>query len=119
MSALCNEKKTGSRIQRYLVSHGYKGRIFPVNPNRDNIFGLKCYPNLKKINEKIDHIFIALDGNKIIEAINDAVSLNVKCATILSGGFSESGSEGLDLENEILDIANKVNIRVLGPNSIV
>ena len=118
IGASSNEKKTGSRIQRYLVSHGYKGRIFPVNPNRDNIFGLRCYPNLKKINEKIDHIFIALDGNKIIEAINDAVSLNVKCATILSGGFSESGSEGLDLENEILDIANKGNIRVLGPNSI-
>mgnify|MGYP000729364152 FL=1 len=118
IGASSNEKKTGSRIQRYLVSHGYKGKIFPVNPNRDNIFGLKCYPNLKKINEKIDHIFIALDGNKIIEAINDAVSLNVKCATILSGGFSESGSEGLDLENEILDIANKGNIRVLGPNSI-
>ena len=118
IGASSNEKKTGSRIQRYLVSHGYKGRIFPVNPNRDNIFGLKCYPNLKKINEKIDHIFIALDGNKIIEAINDAVSLNVKCATILSGGFSESGSEGLDLEKKILDIANKGNIRVLGPNSI-
>ena len=118
IGASSNEKKTGSRIQRYLVSHGYKGRIFPVNPNRDNIFGLRCYPNLKKINEKIDHIFIALDGNKIIEAINDAVSLNVKCATILSGGFSESGSEGLDLEKKILDIANKGNIRVLGPNSI-
>ena len=118
IGASSNEKKTGSRIQRYLVSHGYKGKIFPVNPNRDNIFGLKCYPNLKKIKEEIDHIFIALDGDKIIEAINDAISLNVKCATILSGGFSESGSEGTDLENKILDIANKGNIRILGPNSI-
>ena len=118
IGASANEKKTGSRIQRYLVAHGYKGKIFPVNPNRDNIFGLKCYPNLKKIDEKIEHIFIALDGNKIIEAISDAVSLNVKCATILSGGFSESGSEGLDLENRILDIAKKGNIRILGPNSI-
>lgn len=118
IGASSNEKKTGSRIQRYLVSHGYKGKIFPVNPNRDNIFGLKCYPNLKKINEKIDHIFIALDGDKIVEAINEAVSLNVNCATILSGGFSESGSAGLDLENKILDIANKGNIRILGPNSI-
>ena len=88
IGASSNEKKTGSRIQRYLVSHGYKGRIFPVNPNRDNIFGLRCYPNLKKINEKIDHIYIALDGNKIIEVINDAFSLNVKCATILYVGFS-------------------------------
>ena len=118
IGASSNEKKTGSRIQRFLIAHGYKGKIFPVNPNRDNIFGLRCYPDLKTINEKIDHIFIALDGDKIIEAIKEAVSLNVKCATILSGGFSESGSEGSDLENKILDIAKKGNLRVLGPNSI-
>ena len=66
IGASSKAKKTGSRIQRFLVAHGYKGRIFPVNPNRDNIFGLKCYSNLKKINEKVDHIFIALDGDKII-----------------------------------------------------
>ena len=118
IGASSNAKKTGSRIQRFLVAHGYKGRIFPVNPNRDNIFGLKCYSNLKKINEKVDHIFIALDGDKIIDSINDAISIGVKCATILSGGFSESGSEGLDLENKILDITRKGNLRILGPNSI-
>ena len=118
IGASSNEKKTGSRIQRFLIAHGYKGKIFPVNPNRDNIFGLRCYPNLKTINEKIDHIFIALDGDKIIEAIKEAVSLNVKCATILSGGFSESGLEGAGLENKILDIAKKGNLRILGPNSI-
>ncbi|MDC0531479.1 CoA-binding protein, partial [Alphaproteobacteria bacterium] len=118
IGASSNEKKTGSRIQRFLIAHGYKGKIFPVNPNRDNIFGLRCYPDLKTINEKIDHIFIALDGDKIIEAIKEAVSLNVKCATILSGGFSESGLEGAGLENEILDIAKKGNLRILGPNSI-
>ena len=118
IGASSNEKKTGSRIQRFLIAHGYKGKIFPVNPNRDNIFGLRCYPDLKTINEKIDHIFIALDGDKIIEAIKEAVSLNVKCATILSGGFSESGSEGSNLENKILHIAKKGNLRILGPNSI-
>ena len=118
IGASSNEKKTGSRIQRFLVAHGYKGKIFPVNPNRDNIFGLRCYPNLITICEKIDHIFIALDGDKIIEAIKEAVSLNVKCATILSGGFSESGLEGAGLENKILDIAKKGNLRILGPNSI-
>ena len=118
IGASSNAKKTGSRIQRFLVAHGYKGRIFPVNPNRDNIFGLKCYSNLKKINEKVDHIFIALDGDKIIDSINDAISIGVKCATILSGGFSELGSEGLDLENKILDITRKGNLRILGPNSI-
>ena len=112
IGASSNEKKTGSRIQRFLIAHGYKGKIFPVNPNRDNIFGLRCYPDLKTINEKIDHIFIALDGDKIIEAIKEAVSLNVKCATILSGGFSESGLEGAGLENKILDIAKKGNLRI-------
>ena len=94
IGASADPKKTSSRAQRFLVSHGYKGKIFPVNPNREKIFGLKCYPNLKSINEHIDHIFIVVDGNKIIEPIKDAISKKVRCATILSGGFSESGSEG-------------------------
>ena len=118
IGASADPKKTGSRIQRFLVAHGYKGKIFPVNPNRDNIFGLKCYSNLKKIEEKVDHIFIAVDGDKIIASINDAISIGVKCATILSGGFSEVGLQGANLENKILDIAQKGNLRILGPNSI-
>ncbi len=118
IGASADPKKTGSRIQRFLVAHGYEGKIFPVNPNREYIFGLKCYENLKKIEEKVDHIFIAVDGDKIIALINDAISIGVKCATILSGGFSEAGLEGANLENKILDIAQKGNLRILGPNSI-
>ena len=118
IGASADPKKTSSRAQRFLVSHGYKGKIFPVNPNREEIFGLKCYPNLKSINEHIDHIFIVVDSNKIIEAIKDAISKKVRCATILSGGFTESGSEGNDLEKQVFKIAQKGNLRILGPNSI-
>jgi len=118
VGASSNAQKTGARVQRFLVSHGYKGKIYPVNPHREEIFGLKCYPKLTKIHKQIDHVFIAVDGNKIIDAVRDAVSMNIKCATILSGGFSESGSEGLNLEKQILHIAREGNLRVLGPNSI-
>ncbi len=118
IGASADPKKTSSRAQRFLVSHGYKGKIFPVNPIREEIFGLKCYPNLKSINEHIDHIFVAVNGNKIIEAIKDAISKKVRCATILSGGFSETGSEGNDLENHVFKIAKKGDLRILGPNSI-
>ena len=118
VGASSNPQKTGARVQRFLVSHGYKGKIYPVNPNREEIFGLKCYPKLTKIHKQIDHVFIAVDGNKIIDAVRDAVSMNIKCATILSGGFSESGSEGLNLEKQILKIAKDGNLRILGPNSI-
>ena len=62
IGASADPKKTSSRAQRFLVSHGYNGKIFPVNPNREEIFGLKCYPNLKSINEHIDHIFVAVNG---------------------------------------------------------
>ena len=118
VGASSNSQKTGARVQRFLVLHGYKGKIYPVNPNREEIFGFKCYSKLINIPQKIDHVFIAVDGNKIIDAIKDAVSMNIKCATILSGGFSESGSEGLNLEKQILHIARQGNLRILGPNSI-
>ena len=118
IGASADPQKTGSRIQRFLTSHQFKGKIFPVNPNRSEIFGLKCYSRLTEIKDKIDHIFIAVDGNKIIDAVQDAVSVNIKCATILSGGFAETGPEGIKLENQILKIAKKSNLRILGPNSI-
>ena len=118
VGASSNAQKTGARVQRFLVSHGYKGKIYPVNPNREEIFGFKCYSKLINIPQKIDHVFIAVDGNKITDAVRDAVSMNIKCATILSGGFSESGSEGLNLEKQILQIAKDGNLRILGPNSI-
>ena len=118
IGASADPRKTGSRAQRFLISHGFKGKIFPVNPNRNEIFGLKCYPNLKSINEQVDHIFVAVDGNKIIEAIKDAISIKVRCAIILSGGFSESGYEGNELEKHIFQIAQKGDLRILGPNSI-
>ena len=118
VGASSNSQKTGARVQRFLVLHGYKGKIYPVNPNREEIFGFKCYSKLINIPQKIDHVFIAVDGNKIIDAIKDAVSMNIKCATILSGGFSESGSEGLNLEKQVLHIARQGNLRILGPNSI-
>jgi acyl-CoA synthetase (NDP forming) len=118
VGASSNAQKTGARVQRFLVSHGYKGKIYPVNPNREEIFGFKCYSKLINIPQKIDHVFIAVNGNKIIDAVRDAVSMNIKCATILSGGFSESGSEGLNLEKQILQIAKDGNLRILGPNSI-
>ena len=43
VGASANEKKTSARIQRFLVSHGYSGKIFPINPNREEVFGLNCY----------------------------------------------------------------------------
>ena len=118
VGASADPKKTGSRAQRFLLSHGYKGKVFPVNPNRKEIFGLKCYPSLKSINEQVDHIFVAVDGNKIIEAVKDAILIKVRCASILSGGFSEAGSEGNYLEKSIFKIAQKGDLRILGPNSI-
>jgi acyl-CoA synthetase (NDP forming) len=118
VGASSNPQKTGSRIQSFLLKHNYRGQIFPVNPKRKEIFGIKAYQNLKSINNEVDHVFIALDGNKILDIIKDAISINVKCATILSGGFSETGTTGKQLERNILKLAKKGNLRILGPNSI-
>ena len=118
VGASANEKKTSARIQRFLVSHGYSGKIFPINPNREEVFGLNCYSSLTQITGQVDHVFIAVDGEKIISAIKDAISIKATCATILSGGFSEAGEKGVIEEKKILNLAKKGNLRILGPNSI-
>ena len=87
-------KKNTSRPQRFLRKHGYKGRIVPVNPGRDEIFGEKAYPDLMSVPEAIEHAFIMVPRDAVAAAIKQCVEKKVLTATIYSDGFAETGDEG-------------------------
>ncbi|HEV7803395.1 MAG TPA: CoA-binding protein, partial [Burkholderiales bacterium] len=111
-------KKNTSRPQRYLRKHGYTGRIVPVNPGRDEIFGDKAYPDLVSIPEPVDHAFIMVPASAVQAAIEQCVEKGIPVATIYSDGFAETGPEGRRNQERILEIARAGGVRVIGPNCI-
>ncbi|CRX37478.1 bifunctional acetate--CoA ligase family protein/GNAT family N-acetyltransferase [Estrella lausannensis] len=96
----------------------YKGEIYPVNPKRDSVFNLMCYKSLKAIAKPIDLAIIATPAKTVPSIMKEIADTDCKSVIIISAGFKETGQEGLKLEEEILSIALKSGIRIIGPNCI-
>jgi acetate---CoA ligase (ADP-forming) len=111
-------RKATSRPQRYLRKHGYGGRIIPINPGRDEIFGEKAYPDIASVSEPIDHAFIMVPAKAVQAAIEQCAEKGVSVATVYSDGFAETGAEGRRNQDRILEIARAGGVRIIGPNCI-
>ena len=94
----------------------FKGEIFPINPYENSILGFQCYPSVTKIPVELDLVVIVVPANIVPNIMEDAASKKVKAVAIISSGFSEIGNH--ELENQIVTIAKKAVIRVLGPNCL-
>lgn len=118
IGASSDAKKNTSRPQRYLRKHGYTGRIIPINPGRDEVFGEKAYPDVASVPEAIDHAFIMVPAKAVLPAIEQCAAKGVPVATIYSDGFAETGPEGRKNQERIIEIAHAAGMRVIGPNCI-
>jgi len=118
------EGSVGRTILWNLLSSPFGGTIYPVNNNPRNphksIFGIKSYQRMQEIPEQdpIDLAIIAVPARVVKSVMQDCVEVGVKGAIIISAGFKETGEEGAKLEKEILDIARRGHIRVVGPNCL-
>ncbi len=108
----------GRTIVWNLMSSSFGGTIFPVNPNRSSILGIKAYPSLSAVPEKIDLIVVVTPAKTIPNIIKEAVDLGIKSAVIISAGFKETGPEGVEFERQILDHARRGGMRIVGPNCL-
>lgn len=113
-----NEKKNGGRLFRFIVENGYDGKLYPINPRAEEIRGYKAYPSIKDVPGEVELACIIVDAKLIPKIMEECVEKGVKAAIIYSSGFAEVGDEGKQLQEQVLSIAKKGNICVLGPNSI-
>ncbi len=111
-------RKNTSRPQRFLKKHGYTGRIIPINPGRDEIFGEKTYPDVASVPEPIDHAFVMVPANAVAAALEQCAAKKVTVATVYSDGFAETGAEGRRQQERLLAIARAGGMRLVGPNCI-
>jgi acetyltransferase len=113
-----NPGSVGRTIVWNLISSSFGGTIYPVNPKRASILGIKAYPTLAAVPEVVDLIVVVTPATSIPGIIKDAVDLGVKSAIIISAGFKETGPEGAELERQILEHARRGGMRIIGPNCL-
>ena len=113
-----DKNRIGGRPLSHMIEQKFEGTVYPVNPNREKVQGLKTYPNLQDIPGDLDFVLIAVPAKFVVNVIEDAVKKNARTALIFSSGFSEIGGEGELYQQKIQEICNQSNLRVIGPNCL-
>ena len=116
VGASSDQRRFGGRPIQYLLEAGFEGPIYPVNPARAEIQGLKAYPTIRDIDGPVDCALLAIGADATIQTLRDCVALGVKSAICYGAGFAEAGPEGIKLQDEALAIARAGGLRLLGPN---
>jgi acyl-CoA synthetase (NDP forming) len=109
-------KKVSGRILATMKAGNFAGKIYPVNPRRDEILGLPCYATLDDIPGSIDHCVIALPAEDVPRILDDCNRIGVKTATIIAAGYAELGEAGRVLQEKLVQSAGGMTF--LGPNSM-
>ncbi|MGD8910449.1 MAG: bifunctional acetate--CoA ligase family protein/GNAT family N-acetyltransferase [Chromatiales bacterium] len=108
----------GEVVFRNLLSSGFKGGIYPVNPKHDKIQGVKAYKTIDDIKKPIDLAVVATPAKTIPAIVEACGQHGVKSMIILSAGFRESGPAGRRLEDRVVEVAKEFGIRFIGPNCL-
>jgi acetyltransferase len=113
-----NPGSVGRTILWNLISSPFGGIVFPVNPRRPSVLGIKAYPDIAAVPEKVDLAVIVTPAPTVPEIISQCVEAGVPSAIIISAGFKEAGAPGIELERRVLEEARRGNMRLIGPNCL-
>jgi len=110
--------KMAGRPFHFLLKHGFEGRAYPINSNRDTVLGHKAYPNLRDLPECPEHVFVLLPTDGVEAAIAECAAAGVRVATVFAGGFAEAGAAGVARQLRLVEIARSAGMRLVGPNCL-
>lgn len=113
-----NPHKIGYEILQNILVQGYTGKVYPINPEAPTIMGLKAQPSVLAVKDEIDLAIIAVPAEFVPKVMTECAKKKVKGAIVISSGFGETGEKGRQLEEEVLRIARKGGIRLIGPNTL-
>ena len=116
LGASSDENKIGGRPLRYLKHYEFDGPIYPINPNRSEIQGLRAYKSILDVRGEVDLALIVLPATAVLPAIFECAEKGVKAVVIFSSGFAETGDEGRVTQREMRRIADDAGMRIVGPN---
>jgi acyl-CoA synthetase (NDP forming) len=118
LGASSDATRIGGRPIAYMQAQGFQGRLYPVNPNRAEIQGLKAYPSVADLPETPDVAIVAVPANLAASAIEDLAKRGVKGVVMFTAGFAEMDDEGAVKQAEMVATARAAGMRILGPNCL-
>ncbi len=119
IGASSTEGKVGHDILKNLLSQGYKGTIYPINPKHDEILGLHAYKSILEVPQPVDLAVVVIPAQYVPQALQECGEKQIKNVIVISAGFGEVHTEeGRKLEEEISSIAEKHHIHLIGPNCL-
>jgi len=108
----------GRTILRNLIGSPFGGTVFPVNPKRPSVMGIKAYPSIADVPAQVDLAVIVTPSTTVPAIIASCSAARVPAALIISAGFKELGAPGIELEQQVLAEARKTGMRIIGPNCL-
>jgi acetyltransferase len=108
----------GRSILWNLIGSPFGGTVYPVNPKRPNVLGIRSYPDITAVPEPVDLAVVVTPAPTVPQVIGECADVGVKGAIIISAGFKEVGPEGAALERQVLEQARRGRIRLIGPNCL-
>jgi len=118
VGASASPGKIGNSILDSLVNYDFKGKVYPINPKADRIFGQKCYPSVSAIPGRVDLVVVSVDLSMTPPVLEDCAKKGIHNVVIVSGGGKELGGERAAYEAEVARLSQKHKIRIIGPNCI-
>ncbi|MHA1577785.1 MAG: acetate--CoA ligase family protein [Candidatus Thorarchaeota archaeon] len=116
IGASADYRKLGNSILMNLLASEID--VFPITRSRDHVLGTKAYPSLATIPEPVDLVIVAVGAKYCASLMPEIKKAGARNAVIISGGFSETGAGGVELEDELVKAAKESGIRIIGPNCV-
>ena len=108
--------KLGWNVFTNLVSHKFRGKLYPINPRADEICGCKAYPCISAVPEPVDVAIILVSAGITPDVVEECCKCGIRYIVVESAGFAELGEDGLKIELQMKEIADRYGVRLLGPN---
>nr|WP_280265459.1 GNAT family N-acetyltransferase [Nocardia wallacei] len=110
--------RVGGAVLANLLSGVFQGPVFPVNPNRSSVRGVRAYPTVRDIPDEVDLAVVAVPAPEIGSVLDDCMAKGVKGLVVLTAGFSETGPAGYAAERDLVDAVRGHGMRVVGPSAL-
>ncbi len=111
-------EKLGYAVLSNLKDAGFPGQLYPINPQADEILGLRAYASVLDVPGPVDLAVLVIPYPRVPPALEECGKKGVPAAVVISAGFREAGREGLERERELIEIARRYHIRLVGPNCL-